>query len=241
MKQYWEKIATRIDAMSLRERVLVFAAAVALLITVTNSLLLDPQYVKQKQLAQRMAEEQAKAARIHAEIQEKSRLKTIDPDAANRERLKVLQQQSLQMNSALKDLQKRLVPPDKMPGLLDGILKRSGKLRLVSLKTLPPSGLNDTLLSEKTAPEGKLPLNPGVPVSKASAENQQMVNAVYKHGVELTIQGSYAELTNYLTEMEALPWQLFWSKAKFSVDEYPRSTLTLTLYTLSLEKVWLNL
>lgn len=244
MKQYWEKIATRVDAMSLRERVLIFAVATLLLITLVNSFLLDPQYAKQKRLSQRMTEDQAKASRIHAEIQARSRANTADPDAPNKERLKVLQQQSQQMNNALKDLQKRLVSPDKMAGLLDGILKRSGKLHLVSLKTLSPSSLSESVSPERNAAEGKASAPTGMAgdaVSKDKTEDQQPMAAVYKHGVELTIQGSYADLTSYLAELEALPWQLFWSKAKFSVDEYPRSTLTLTLYTLSLDKKWLDL
>jgi MSHA biogenesis protein MshJ len=34
---------------------------------------------------------------------------------------------------------------------------------------------------------------------------------------------------------------LLWAKAKLETNDYPQSTLTLTLYTLSLDKKWLNL
>jgi MSHA biogenesis protein MshJ len=46
---------------------------------------------------------------------------------------------------------------------------------------------------------------------------------------------------NYLEQLEAMPWQLLWANAKLNVDEYPKSTLTLRLFTLSLDKKWLNL
>ena len=64
---------------------------------------------------------------------------------------------------------------------------------------------------------------------------------VYKHGVELVVKGSYADLTQYLMRLEGLPWQMFWGKAELKVEEYPKATLTLTLFTLSLDKTWLRI
>ena len=43
MKQSWQKLALRIDALSLRERVIIFAVAVLILVLLINAVLLDPQ------------------------------------------------------------------------------------------------------------------------------------------------------------------------------------------------------
>jgi len=64
---------------------------------------------------------------------------------------------------------------------------------------------------------------------------------VYKHGVELVVKGNYTDLTQYLTRLEGLPWQMFWGKAELKVEEYPKAALTLTLFTLSLDKTWLRI
>jgi len=37
-----------------------------------------------------------------------------------------------------------------------------------------------------------------------------------------------------------LPTQMFWGMAKMNVVQYPQAELTLTLYTLSLDKTWLQ-
>jgi MSHA biogenesis protein MshJ len=58
--------------------------------------------------------------------------------------------------------------------------------------------------------------------------------------VEITVAGSYADLTLYLDALEKLSWQMYWGKAEMRVEEYPRVTLTITLYTLSMEKTWLS-
>jgi MSHA biogenesis protein MshJ len=44
----------------------------------------------------------------------------------------------------------------------------------------------------------------------------------------------------YLTELEKMPTQMFWGEAGLSVEKYPNAVLTLTLYTLSLDKAWLT-
>ena len=46
--------------------------------------------------------------------------------------------------------------------------------------------------------------------------------------------------TQYLQTLEKLPTQMFWGMAKMDVVKYPQVELTLTLYTLSLDKTWLQ-
>jgi MSHA biogenesis protein MshJ len=63
---------------------------------------------------------------------------------------------------------------------------------------------------------------------------------IYKHGVRITVRGSYLDLLSYAAALEKLPEQMFWGEAKLSVEKYPDSLFTLTLYTLSLDKTWLK-
>lgn len=240
MKRYWQQWALKIDAMSLRERALMFAAAAAVLIMLLNTLVLDPQFVQQKELSQRIKQEQSQIAGMQADIQEKAKSQASDPDTPGRVRLQKLKQQSKQMHDAIQDMQKGLVAPDKMATLLEDILKHNGKLRLVSVKTLAVSNLTDPDPADgKAAPE-KSSGTVAAP-SNDKAGGKLVPDSVYKHGVEIVIQGGYLDIMAYMTELEAMPWQLFWSKAKMTVQEYPKATLTLTLFTLSLDKKWLNI
>ena len=66
-------------------------------------------------------------------------------------------------------------------------------------------------------------------------------SGIYKHGVEIVIQGRYLDMMHYMSALEAMPWQLFWGKATMQIDTYPDATLSLTLFTLSLDEKWLNL
>jgi MSHA biogenesis protein MshJ len=75
----------------------------------------------------------------------------------------------------------------------------------------------------------------------AGAESESAEGTVYSHGVEIVVQGGYLEMLNYMNELEQMPWHVFWGNATLKVDEYPQATLTLTLYTMSLNRKWLNL
>jgi MSHA biogenesis protein MshJ len=239
MTQYWQKMMLKIDALSLRERVIIFAMIAIMLIVTVNITLLDPQFVKQKNLSDQIQAQQAKINLIQAEIRQTIQVQS-DPDAVGRGRLQSLKQQATQMQAVLLDMQKGLVSPDKMSVLLEDILKRNGNLRLLSLKTLPVSSLAEPIPSDTKITGVKTVVTASSPV-KSTADNQPVAGSVYKHGVEIVVQGAYLDMMNYMAELEAMPWQLFWGKAKLNVDEYPKATLTLTLFTMSLDKKWLNL
>lgn len=64
---------------------------------------------------------------------------------------------------------------------------------------------------------------------------------LYRHGVELSVEGSYADLLSYLQALEALPQQLLWGSLDLKVEQHPRVVLTLRLYTLSPESAWVEL
>jgi MSHA biogenesis protein MshJ len=238
VKEYWLKFESRVDALNLRERVMAFAIAALLLITLINVVVLDPLLAQQKLLSQQAAQDEQQITAMHAEIQGRVAAHNNDPDAAERAKLQDLKQRSAKLRGELLGMQKGLVSPDKMTALLEDLLRRNSGLQLLSLKTLPVS-----LLTDPVVPEGKAPAGAdSSPAAKDKAHEKQVAGeAVYKHGVELTIQGSYADITHYLTQIESMPWQLFWAKAKLNVDAYPKAKLTLTLFTLSLDSTWLNI
>jgi MSHA biogenesis protein MshJ len=277
MKQVWENFAARIDAMSLRERCLVFAVVAGLLAALLETILLDPLFTRQSQLSQRIAEQNNKIAGIDGEIVQKLRVYEIDPDRVSRERLQVLQRESLELSATLRGVEKGLVAPDKVALLLESILKANGRLDLLSLKSMGPvsadlapasppalSSNPPSIVSAMTAPAPVAAAAPSAPAPSAltpadAAAAAALVAAatpvvaaapvrprapsglIYRHGVEIVVRGEYADLLLYLKALEAMQGQLFWGDARLSVDIYPNSILTLSVYTLSLDPKWMKL
>ncbi|MDD5329916.1 MAG: type II secretion system protein GspM [Sulfuricella sp.] len=223
MKPYWIKLAGRIDAMSLRERVLVFLMAAAVAIALINAVLISPLQERQNRLGAQMRQDEDRIMAIHAQVETLVKTGAGDADAGKRAQLDRLRHDVATSDEALRGMQKGLVQPDRMVGLLEDILRREGQLQLVSMKTLPVGGILDG--DKKDADSAAVPGGP----------------LVYKHGVELVVTGSYGDLLQYLARLESLPWQMFWGKVELKVEEYPRAALSLTLYTLSLDKTWLSI
>lgn len=231
IKQQWRRWAARIDAMSLRERTLIFLAAALVLVMLVHTLLLSPLLARQKKLSQQVVETQAKVNTMQLQIQALVQARNADPDAPLRMRLQQLREQSASTSQALQAIQSGLVSPGQMPALLEDILRRNRPLRLVALKTLPVQRLTGTEEAAAGTTDKKPDTNkPPVPSP-----------SVYRHGVEITVEGGYPELVRYLAQIESLPWRMFWGKADLNAEKHPRVTLTLKLYTLSLDQTWLAL
>lgn len=237
MKQYWAKLATKVDALSLRERVIIFALAALLLVTIVNMFLLDPLFAGQKALSDTLKSDQAKIAALQQQIQEMARARASDPDTANRLRLQRLKEQSAQVQDSLQEIQKNLVPPDKMASLLEDILRRNGNLRLVSLRTLAPTSAGGT----DAAADPKSVADPAKKDKSNAGTSEPAAGLVYRHGVEITVEGNYLDMVDYVAALESMPSQLFWDKAVLHADDHAKATLSLTLFTLSLDKRWLNI
>jgi MSHA biogenesis protein MshJ len=143
-------------------------------------------------------------------------------------------------------MQKGLVPPERIAPLLEAILRANGRLKLVSLKTLPVTTLTDGS-TPKPAPGAPAPANgtpataPAAPAAPVPPPVGKSPDLLYRHGVELTVRGSYLDMVDYMKALESLPTQLFWGKAQLDAEEYPNVRLTLTLYTLSLDPKWMKL
>lgn len=210
----------RIDALSLRERTLLFLAAAAILVLLVNTVLLNPLLAEQKQLSARMLQNQGQISATQVQIQILATTSRIDPNQAQHAKLAQLTEHLRQIDQTLLDNEKGLVAPERMVGLLQDILSRNQGLSLISLKSLPVKNLIDT--------------------SKTDPQKNSPKQFIYKHGVEVIVQGEYFDLLNYLASLEKLPWQMYWSDANLKVEQYPKSTLSLTLYTLSLDKKWLS-
>lgn len=56
---------------------------------------------------------------------------------------------------------------------------------------------------------------------------------LYRHGVEVTLRGSYFDLLQYLSALEKLPAGLLWGSAELQVEQYPEVRLTVQVHTLS--------
>lgn len=222
----------KFDALSMRERAMVAVAAVAATFLLIDALLLSTWSRQNAGLKASLAEQRVETGRVAAQLKELQARVASHPDAQARARIQEIEQKIAAIDAGLQSASRQLVPPERMATLLEDLLKRNRRLQLVKMTTLPAEALlgRDPSAAAQTGAE-----------SMAAGAGQDGSQDIFKHGVELTLRGSYFDMLEYLAQIESLPWQMYWARLRLDAREYNRPVLTLTLYTLSLDKVWLTI
>lgn len=177
----------------------------------------------------------AETIAAHTELlQQKAQLVTVqavaNPDTANQRRLAQLKEAMNAVNTRLASFEQGMVSPARMRGFLEDLLARNRGVELLELKTLPPETIGSPVKGLPSA------------ANQASTPNSTATppaDGIWQHGIELRLAGSYLDLLNYLTSLEAMPQRLMWNRLELKTTTYPRNEMVLRVYTLSLDKDWL--
>jgi len=212
-----QRYADRLDAMSLRERVLIFLAVAVVIVAIADSVLFDPILRRQKVNSQGIHQQEDEIRTMQGQVQAYAQARRGDNAGAKRERLEKRKLELAALDRELGSKRSELVPPERMAKMLYEIVKRNPDIELVSLRSLPATGLAQSLTA--TLGSGGL--------------------ALYRHGIEITVSGSYLKMLTYVNQLERLPAKIMWGNMELQAAAYPVATLKITLYTLSPEKTWL--
>jgi MSHA biogenesis protein MshJ len=240
----------RIDALSLRERVMVLGAVLALAGFVGDTLLLAPQRARLVQIERDAARERSELAAVERQVAELGRQLVADPDEVPRLRLQQLSAELAKLNAEFERVGRSLVPPEQMAPLLEQVLRRTPGVSVARLQTLAPQPLPERepgggAQAGQSAQLSESGRTAGAPADGTRHHGTQSTGdaqpALWRHGAELTVRGSYADLLRYLTSLERLPVRIYFGRAVLDAAKYPELDLRLTVYTLGIDKSWLAL
>jgi MSHA biogenesis protein MshJ len=219
----------RFNQRNQRERLLLIGAAAAVVLMLADALWLTPALAafKTGRSAQAAALQQQQG--LQADI---AQLQTQGAAQVRQQQAELQQwrQRLRDGDAALRSHEDSLVGPERMRDLLEQLLARHGEVRLRALRSL---GRSDLLAPGAAA----------APTAAASAAptGADATGGLYRHGVELVLEGSYGDLLGYLQAMEALPQRVLWGAVTLKVEQHPKAVLTLRVYTLSRDRAWLEI
>ena len=209
MKQWWQNLAGRIDAMSLRERGFIFLSAILVALALADVVWLSPAQTTHRQVVQRHGAQGVEVVRLRSEL--KALAQPIDANKAAREALAATQ---LQLQQVMQDI-KTLVPVAESGPPLEQVLvqflRRQPGLTLLSTTTLAP----------ETGSAGTGSAGAAVP-------------GITKRGLELRVAGPYAELNRYVKTLETALPSLRWGM--LTVKKGPQvAELTLQVFVVAVQ------
>jgi MSHA biogenesis protein MshJ len=222
IKLMLDAYAKRLDARTRRERMLILIAGVTVIVAFLYGLGVAPALERRNHMTLRIADENNQIIAAQAQKAELEQQLRKDPDASLRERSAARRNEIAQIDAQLLGLEHSLVPPERMGAVLQELVGQDRRVRIVRLHNLPP-----TPLVEKAGD-----------AAGPNAEAALAGHHVFKHAVQVTVEGGYLDLLAYVARLEKQPWQVYWGRTHMTAD-YPRVQIELTLYTLSLDKDWL--
>jgi len=207
LKARVQRVSDRIDALELRERLLLLAATIIVLFLAVDSFALSPTMKSQQLTQQRIADLEMKIEAVTQQANLLSYKTGEDPLAeryASRDKMAATLEE---LDARILNQLGALVSPTQAAKLLEEVLTGHRGLQLKSLRasTEPLSGLN---------------------------VKQNHAGSIGRYQLDLVLVGGYLDLMRYLKELEAMPWKFFWEAVDFQVEDYPHAVTHLKLYTL---------
>lgn len=221
LKAQIKTLADRVDAMSMRERGLIFFAVIVVLYLIAYNLVFGSLRADQTRLEQDLRSKRQQIQTADQQIAALFSTDGKDVNADNRAKVAALTQQIKELDSQMDRMTAGVVTPKEMAKLVEQMLTRNKNLELVKLEALPSAAID---------PEAKA-------VATAPVAGQV---TVYRHGMRVEFKGRYFDIVEYLKALEGLPWKVFWGEVSLESDKYPVSKVTLVIYTLSRYPGWIG-
>ena len=227
MKDKWLLIKEKVNALTLRERSILFATLLVVVVFVWLQLVFLPWESKQKSLNGSISQAQqdiASSSEQLAVLAEQLQKNPNDP----------LREEGLRLNSELDKLgaqieQKlaHLMAPQQMAAAMQEVLSHYSGMTLVSAKNLPVQALE---LGDRGAAESS-------DEDVEPAEDSQAV--VFSHGFEMKLEGRFFQALELIQRLEKMKG-FYWHTIDYQVERYPNAVITIQLTTLSLEEEWIG-
>jgi MSHA biogenesis protein MshJ len=205
------KIIDGFMALSLRERVLAILAVAGVLWAITEFAWVRPLEAQGRGLRETVARQNTEAAALEQSVKLLAgpvQAKANGPQLQERDRMRAAVAEA-------ETFVRRASSDVKMGEVVRMLARSSAGVKLASLRTVP---------SEK--------LSAPAAISPASAAVSP-VPPLYRHGVEVVVNGSYAALVSYLRAIEQAAPGMYWGNAKLDVNQPPDCTLKFILYSFS--------
>jgi len=207
MTETWETVESFVNARTQRERILLLITGGALVVSVIYSLLIAP-------INQEIASIQEEKSSLTQQYEATHNQLLALQGAANKGGLvkstteRQLEELLAKKNESLAKFKNKIIPPTRIPYLLESMLRDLSNLKLVSMETIE-----------------RVPFNENKDPNESSA--------LYKHRVKITFTGEYLNMLRYLKRVEKLPFPIGWESLEYKITQFPQARIVLTIYMLS--------
>ena len=210
-----EALFAMFNTNELRQRIIITAAIFIGLHAAWDLFIYQPQVQRLTTIESAISQDRRAITELRNKI-DQSASKSSNHDT---QQIATFEQQIEQLDSQIKSASSELIAPNQMPEVLRQLLTKNTNLRVTALTTEPAE-----IVSKN---------NPG-------KETETPENPVYKHSMSLSFEGDYLNTLAYIHSVEKMGWRIFWDSVHIDSTDYPRTRVSISLYTLSLDEGWIG-
>lgn len=220
-------LKARFKQLTARERNIILVLALVVVVFLWDQLLFAPLQRDSQKVKQQINALNNNLATQTNQLTEVMESAKHDPNRELKQKHQQLSQSLQQLETRQQSLTANLIPPRQMAEVLEQVLRQKTRLKLVKVTSLPAEKLTGTTEQTQSG------------AGKSGTGNSE-TSVLYRHGVELELEGSYFETLGYLRSLEQLRWKVLWDSLEYEVQEYPRAQIRLQINTLSTNAGWIG-
>lgn len=217
----WLVYSEKFSNSTPREQYLIIASGLVAIVFILYSLFLEAGIQRVEQLKKQVVQTEQSNKKNQGSIQALEQALSVDPNVALRKQLLQYQAKLGGIDEKLLTLTSDLIDPIQMRYALSKLLKLQEGVKLLSFKVLPARAVTQSKTNSATDKIATVSLG----------DTQQL--RLYRHGINIKLQGQYFQLKDYLTQLESLPWTFFWQEFDYQLKVHPISELEIEIYSLS--------
>jgi MSHA biogenesis protein MshJ len=213
----------RFRERTVRERAMLTAGFAACVLLSIDHLAIQP-ISHERQTTQRVSEQlHSELGDLRAELADLTRNEISEQERLRNEEREQLREQLVQIERRLAREVDALVPPKAIVSLLEEVLASTPGLELIRVESQPP-----VRIGAAQTPDPEVAATPS------------LGPRLFRHGLEIEVEGSYPATLDYIERLEASRWNLLWDGFELEVSKFPTARVRIDLHTISGEEEWVG-
>lgn len=209
--------AEKINALSLRERLMVFVTIIVLTGFAWWNLYALPVSNQSKELDRQNGTLEIEIQTLNATSAAIQKRIKEGVHKTKQQKLTLLRNELRKVKELLNKKTQALIEPNEMFDLMQQLLFAESRLKLTGMKRKSVEPVFKNEQSETAQPQ------------------------VYRHVLQASFEGKYNHILKYIQKMENLQWMLIWDRITLETTEYPLIGVTIEISTLSDNRNWVGL
>lgn len=214
----WVKYQARFTTLQTREKLAILFAGLFIILYLGYLFIVEPMQIQASKQHQANMQTWQKIAQNKTQLAMLEQALSNDYTKELRSEIVRAKNELIITDEKLSQFSKGFVSAERVPNMLQQLLKESSEVKVVSFKVLEPKGIVVTKVGENEAK-----------------------TLFFEHQMVLILQGQYFNLQQYLASLKQNKEKLLIQRFDYQVEDYPQAQLIIQIATVSANEKFIAL